>query len=379
MSGVYVKSYGLTRVGEHWRRSLVDLAAEAAFNALDSSRLDSVDALVVGNMMSGRLLSQEHLGSVIAAELGLRRCSAYKVELAQASGGAAINVAYALLKSGLYENVLVIGVEKTKDSTVEQVVDAMSMSESPEYVQMQGANVYSIAAILTKLYTSRYEVGYEKLAYFPVIAHSNAAKAPHAQFRQPITVTKVLNSPVVSDPIRLLDTPPIGDGAAALVLSSNPSGAVAEIPWSECLTGMGDLTRRENPLRLEELGLAVENALSRSGLDRSHIDFLEIQDSFSVLAALSLEESGFSERGRAAIEAEEGRFNLDGELPISTFGGMKARGCPAGAAGVYQVVECVMQVSGDAGGNQVEGARAGMSINLGGFGGSVVVTVVRGV
>mgnify|MGYP001770841208 FL=1 len=283
---------------------------------------------------------------------------------------------YQFIKVGAFGRVLVLGVEKMRDSLSEEALEAMSMSEDSEYVLMMGANIYTLGALLTRIYMDRYGVAYEDLLQFPVIAHENGSKAAHAQFRRPVSVRQILESPVVSDPVRLLDSPPIGDGAAAILLTAEPSGAMAEVAFSDYATSGVNFYSNGDPLSMPALRAVAEEA-RRRGLDPASADFLELHDLFGAMAALELEELGVAAKGRAPAAAKEGRFSLGGELPISTFGGMKARGFPVGAAGVYQVAEAALQVSGMAGANQVQGAELGVAVNLGGFGGTAAITFVR--
>lgn len=376
MSGVYIRSIGMTDVGEHWERSLVDLAVEAVLKTMEEARWPTIDLMIVANMMAGRLLAQNNLGTFIASEAGLSGVRSMRMEAAHASGGVAIATAYSLIRSGTYRNVLVVGVEKTRDVLAEDAVEALSTSEDAEYTLMTGANIYTIAGILTKLYLARYSARYEDLVFFPVIAHANAVNSPHAQFRREISVKHVLNSPMISDPVRLLDSPPLSDGAAALLMSEDPSGSIARVTYSDYTTSTLRFYSQDDPLSIPTLRSSIVT-LREGGIEIEKADFVELHDTFSVLAAMTLEELGLADAGRAAEQAANGRFDLDGELPISTFGGMKARGFPAGASGVYQVAEAAMQVSGNAGKNQVQDAKLGIAVNLSGFGSTASLTAVE--
>ncbi|MFP3282598.1 MAG: thiolase domain-containing protein [Nitrososphaeria archaeon] len=376
MSGAYVRSLRMLPVGDHWDMSLLDLSADAVMGAMDEAGWPEVDLLIVSNMAAERLLSQGQLGALAAERAGLRGIRALRIEAGHASGGVAVATAYRMLRSGAFDRILVLGVEKVRDSMSEDALEAMSMSEDAEYVLMTGANIYTLGALLTKLYMERYGSSYEDLLQFPVIAHENGAKAQHAQFRRPVTIRHIMESPIVSDPVRLMDSPPMGDGAAALLLTTDPSGADAEIAFSDYATSSVDFYSRGDPLSLPALATIAAAARS-SGIDPSAADFLELHDSFAVMAALELEELGAAPRGGAPALAKNGVFSSGGKLPVSTFGGMKARGFPVGAAGVYQVAEAALQVSGNAGANQIQGAGMGVAVNLGGFGGTAVLTAVR--
>lgn len=375
MTRVFIRSVGLIPVGEHWEKSIGTMMYEAAAKALEGAGNLKVDRIIVGNMFSGYGAHQEHLGALLASALGLAGTEALKVEAACASGGMAVHEGYVSIKSGEYNNVLVVGVEKMKDLDTGHLTKALAMAESAEFTQAVGATFISLNALLMSYYMQRYNVQEDLLDYFPVIAHRNGAAAPHAQFKRPITLEDVKKSPPVAPPIRLLSSAPSSDGAAAVLLSSEKGDV--EVLSSEVSTNDLILFQRENPLDFKATRVAFARAIEKAGVPRGSIDFAEIHDAFPVVSALSLEAMGFSEEGKAGKDAEAGRFNLDGELPIATFGGLKARGHPVGATGVYQVVEAYYQLTGMGGKNQVQGARVGITQNVGGVDTTSVVHVLR--
>jgi acetyl-CoA C-acetyltransferase len=375
MSKVYIKSVGLVPVGEHWNKSLTDLMVEASLNALKNAGIVKIDRIIVGKMMSGYLNNQEHLGALLASALGMKGIDSLKVEAACGSGGMAVHEGYVSIKSGEFENVLVVGVEKMKDADTSVLTKALAMAESAEFTQVVGASFISLNALLMKMYMNRYNVQEDHLDIFPVIAHKNAVTAPHAQFKKAFTIEDVKRSPYIAEPIRLLSSAPSSDGAAAVLLSSKP--ADVEILASEVSTNELMLSQRENPLKFEATEKAFKKAVEKSGIDSSKVDFLEIHDAFPIVAALSLEAMGYSEEGKAAHDAAKGKYNFEGDLPILTFGGLKARGHPVGGTGVYQVAEAYMQLSGTAGKNQVQGAKVGVTQNVGGIDTTSIVHIMR--
>ncbi len=375
MSKVYIKSAGLVPVGEHWNKSLTDLMVEASLSALKGQENVKIDRIIVGNMMSGYLNNQEHLGALLASALGMKGVEALKVEAACGSGGMAVHEGYISVKSGDYENVLVVGVEKMKDVDTSVLTKALAMAESAEFTQIVGASFISLNALLMRMYMNRYNVQEEYLDHFPVIAHKNAVTASHAQFKKAFTLEEVKRSPYLAEPIRLLSSAPSSDGAAAVLLSSKASDV--EILASEVSTNELIISQRGNPLKFEATEQAFKKAVEKSGVKPSDVDFMEIHDAFPVVAALSLEAMGYSEEGKAGFDAAKGKYNFEGDLPILTFGGLKARGHPVGGTGVYQVVEAYMQLSGIAGKNQVQGAKFGLTQNVGGIDTTSVVHILR--
>ncbi len=368
MSRVFVASVGLVPIGDQWHKSISDLMVEAALKALDKCPWAKPDRIIVGNMFSGASSSQEHLGALLASCLGLKGVPAFKVEAACGSGGVAVHEGYVAVKAGLADVVLVVGVEKMKDILTPQATKALAMAEHADYTQVVGATFISLNALVMRYYMEKYGVTREEMAAFPIIAHKNAVTAPHAQFKRAITLQDVLNSPMISDPIRLLDSSPAGDGAAAVLLVSEKYASkenLVEIIASEVANNYFLVVEREDPLFLEATYIALKRALDKTGLKITDIDFFEIHDAFTITAALSLETMGLSERGKAPRDALNGKFELNGEFPISTFGGLKARGHPVGATGVYQVAEAYLQLTDQAGPNQVKGAKYGLTHNFG--------------
>ena len=379
MSRVIVASVGYTKVGDHWDKSILDLAVEASKKALKPHPNIKPDTIIVGNMFSSQSARQEHLGALLASALNLVGTPAFKVEAACASGGVAFNVGYRLVRSGEAASVLVVGVEKMRDLDVAETSLALTMAESAEYTQFIGATFLSLNAMLARLYQETYNVTRDELSAFPVIAHQNAATAEHAQFRKAISIEDVSRSPLVSDPLRLLDCAPIGDGAAAVLLTSDKlveEDDEVEVLSSKISTNVFSLYERDDMLTFSATKEAARKAFSEAGIGVEDVDVLEIHDAFSVTAALSVEAMGFSKPGEGAKDASAGVYSLKGRYPALTFGGLKGRGNPAGATGLYQIAELWLQLKGRGGLNQVEDCRIGLAQNIGGVDTTSVVTVL---
>jgi len=374
---------GYTRIGEHWEKSLRDLAVEAALMALDNAGVNRVDAIYVSNMMSGALQDQEHLGSLIATYLGLKGTPACKVEAACASGGMAIHQAFLAVSSGYYDTVLIVGVEKMTDKLTSEVTFALAMAEDREYVVSTGATFVGLNALLYRLYLTKFNVGQKSIAKFPVIAHENALNAPHAQLKRKISVEDVLSSPIIADPIRLLECAPIGDGAAALVISSpevakeSPKDTYIEIAGSAAATDIMSLHERLDLLTLFASVKAAQKAYKMAKVKPSDVDVLEVHDAFSILAPIALEDLGFAKKGEGWKMIENMDVSLSGKLPTNTMGGLKARGHPVGATGIYQAVDAILQLKGEAGKNQVDNPTLALLQSTGGVGGTVVVNILK--
>ena len=361
----------MTPVGDHWDKSLLDLEVDAARGALKGLGKKRPDQIIVGNMFSGAGASQEHLGAELASALGMSGTTAYKVEAPWSPGGSAFNVGYNLVRSGAIDSALVVGVEKMRDIEPEEVSAALAMAESAEYTQFVGATFAALNGLLARYYTEQLNVSRDELSSIPVIDHQNAVTASHAQFRKAITPEVVSRSAMIADPLRLFDCAPVGDGAAAaLIVNDNAASGskrkMVEILGGKIATNEFSLYERADMLDFKATKEAFRGAIGQAGLSPNKLSFVEVHDAFSVVGALSLEAMGFSKRGEGSRDAKRGKYTREGELPINTFGGLKARGHPVGATGMYQIVESYLQLTDQAGKNQVDGAEYSATQNVGG-------------
>ncbi|ASA78299.1 thiolase domain-containing protein [Thermococcus sp. 5-4] len=375
---------GMTPVGEHWKLGLRDLAVEALLNAMDDAGIDKVDSLYVGNMVSGPFVEQENLGALIADWAGLGNIPAVKIEAACASGGAAVQEGVKAVLSGLEDVVAVVGVEKMTDAWPSDATRYLAYAADAEWELFHGASFVALNALIMRYYMKAYGYTEEDLALFAVNAHANGAKNPYAMFKRPIKVETVLKSPYVADPLKLFDASPVCDGAASVIITTPEKAKELGVPkekWVE-VAGMGraidtiTLASREDLLVLKAAKVAAERAYKMAGVEAKDIDFFEVHDAFTVMAALSLEALGVAEKGEGAKLAKEGQIAIDADYPIQTMGGLKARGHPVGATGVYQTVEAVLQLRGEAP-SQVPDAEIGLTQNIGGTGSNITVNVFR--
>ncbi|NJE43422.1 thiolase domain-containing protein [Thermococcus sp. GR6] len=375
---------GMTPVGEHWKLALRDLAVEAILKAMEDAGIDSVDSLYVANMISGPLVEQENLGALIADWAGLGNIPAVKIEAACASGGAAVQEGVKAVLSGLEDVVVVVGVEKMTDAWPSDTTRYLAYAADAEWELFHGASFVALNALIMRYYMKTYGYTEEDLALFAVNAHANGAKNPYAMFKKPIKVETVLKSPYVADPLKLFDASPVCDGAAALIITTPEKAKELGVPkekWVE-VAGIGraidtiNLANREDLLDLKAARVAAQRAYKMAGVEPKDIDFFEVHDAFTVMAALSLEALGAAERGKGAQLAKEGQIAIDADYPIQTMGGLKARGHPVGATGVYQTVEAVLQLRGEAP-TQVPDAEIGLTQNIGGTGSNITVNILR--
>jgi acetyl-CoA C-acetyltransferase len=377
MREVFIAGVGLTPVGEHWGASLRELALRAIEAVQHDAPGLPPEALFVANMLAGSLSHQEHLGALVADYAGMRGIEAVTVEAAGASGGAALRQAYIAVASGAVETALVVGVEKMTDKVGAGVTAAAATSADSDWESAQGATPAALAAILMRRYMHEHHVTLKDFAHFSVNAHANAKTNPNAMFRNAISAEAFLKAGMVADPINMFDTAPDADGAAALLVSSKASRV--RVAASALATDTLAVHDRPDMLTFEAARLSAQKAYQMAGIGPGQINLAELFDAYTIFSALSLEAAGFAERGLGWKLAADGAITLKGRLPISTLGGLKARGNPGGATGVYQIAEVVMQLRGEAGANQVLNARYGIAQSFGGAGATAVTHILESI
>jgi len=382
MNNAAIIGVGMTPVAEHWDKSLRQLAYDAAAAALENAGHPTIDALYVANAYSSTFNRQSQLGSLIADYLGFDGIEAYTIEAADASGGAAIRTAMMAVMSGAVQTALVIGVEKATDIVAGSRVRARSVSLDADYEIPQGATLTAMAALLMRRYMYDYNLELNAFEGFSVNAHANGKLNQYAMYRNTLREGSFARAPMVANPVSLFDGAPDGDGAAALVITSATT-APDQVAQPVTITGSGAATdkfmlqERHDMLWLAGVEQSTNRALQQANLTQDTIDLFEVHDAYTILSALSLEAAGFAERGAGWQLAQNGTIHLTGELPISTFGGLKSRGNPAGAAGIYQAVEAVLQLRGKAGNNQITNAQTAMIQNVGGLGSTVITHILQ--
>ncbi len=383
MREVAVIGIGQTKVDEHWNKSLKELAGEAVLSAVHDAGLKQVDSLFVGNMMSASANNQQQLGAYIADWVGLRYAESFKLESACGSGSAAFRAALLAISSGAIDSAVAVGVEKMTDSPGGEITAQLATAADSDWELAQGVSFVALNALIMQRYLHEYGWTKSDFAPFSINAHANAVHNPFARFRKEITEKQYIEAGMVADPINLMDASAIGDGAAAVVLvpverlSNNNSFPIIKIIGSAAATDSIAIHDRKDPLWLKAAEISSKKAYSQAGLTPKDIDLFELHDAFSIMAALSLEASGFAERGKGPSLGLSGDIKPTGKIPIATRGGLKARGHPVGATGMYQIVEVIQQLRWAAEGTQVEGAKIGMAQNIGGSGSNILTHILQ--
>jgi acetyl-CoA C-acetyltransferase len=334
-------------------------------------------------MLAPYLSGQTHLAALLADFAGLRGMDAVTVEAAGASGGAAVRQAYLALLSGQIESALVVGVEKITERTSSELEAAVTSASDADHEAVHGVTPTAQAALLMRRYLYEHKAPPNAFAGFSIVAHANGSTNPNAMHRRAIQAEQYADAPMVSEPVNLFDAAPNGDGAAALLMTKAsvlpdtfPYPRVV-ISGSASVSSVFALHDQPDLLAFPAAGTSVAMAFEQANRTPDDIDFFELHDRFTIFAAISLESAGFASRGKGWQLASEGTIALTGDIPISTFGGSKARGDVGGATGVYQIAESTLQLQERASDNQVPNARVGLAQCIGGIGASVATHILE--
>lgn len=379
MRQVAILGIGQTKIDEHWDRSIRDLAVEAIHAALQDAGRETAEGLFLGNMMSGILDRQNNLAPLLLDFAGLRGES-LKIDAACGSGGAALRAGIMAVASGEMESALVVGVEKMTDRHPHEVTAALATAADADYEVEMGVSFVGLNALIMRRYMYEYGWKHADFAPFAINAHANALHNPYARLHQKITLEDFEKSAMIATPINLLDASPIGDGAAALYLvpaETLRGGTRILIAGSAAATDTLAIHDRSEALFLSAAYRSAREAYQQAGVGPQDIDVFELHDAFTIMSVLSLEACGFAERGQGVRLGLQGEILPTGRIPITTRGGLKARGHPVGATGVYQVVEVVQQLRGECGPTQVPEARIGMAQNIGGSGATILTHILK--
>ncbi len=380
---VAIAGVGTSKFGELWDQSIRDITLDAGMVCIFDAgvRGADIDAICIGNMSAGRFTGQEHLGAMAADMGGLGNIPSYSVEAACASGGAAVRQAYMAIRSGEHDIMMVLGMEKMSDVTQTDAMNTMSVASDWEWEGMFGATFPALYAFMARRHMMEYGTTEEHLSLVTVKNHANAAHNPYAQFQRPVPLEVVMRSGFIADPLRVLHSSPVSDGAAGLIMCSEEKAKeLTDTPvYVHSSTQASDtlaLHDRDSITRMDSVILSSREALKRAGMKVTDIDVFELHDSFTISEIMLVEDVGIVKKGEGGKAQEEGLTEIGGKFPVNTSGGLKARGHPIGATGVAQIVELVHQLRGDAEGRQVDGAEKAMAVNIGGTGATSIVHVL---
>ncbi len=380
---VAVIGAGMSKFGEQWEMSIGELIAEAGIKAIESAGISGKDiqAIYGGSMSAGRFSNQEHVAALIADQMGLNPIPSIRVEAACASGGVAFRQAYISVASGLHDLVVVGGVEKMTDVSIEEATSILGAASDYEWEVFHGATFPGIYAMMARRHMHEFGTTEEQLASVAVKNHFNGSMNPIAQYQNKITIDDVMKSSVVASPLKLLDCSPITDGAGAVIICSedyakrmnaqSPVWVAASAQASDTLA----LHDRKSLVEINSTKVAAAEAFKQAGITHKDVNLAEVHDCFTIAEIIAIEDLGFFKKGEAARATFNGETALNSKLSVNTSGGLKACGHPVGATGVKQVAEIFYQLRGEAGKRQVYNANIGLTHNVGGSGATCVIHI----
>jgi acetyl-CoA C-acetyltransferase len=386
MRRVGIIGIGMTKFGELWDKSLREIGIEAGLEAIQDAGIsgDDIDAAYVGNMSSGIFTHQEHIAPMFADYAGLTRNNipATRVEAAGASGGLALRQGYLAVASGMHDIVVVGGAEKMTDVSAGEATSAMATTADQEWEAFFGMTFPGLFAMMAKKHMADFGTTKEQMAMVAVKNHYNGSMNPKAQFRRAIKLEMAVNAPMVADPLGVFDCAAVSDGGAALILcdlekAKGIDDNTVEIIGSGQASDTISLHARDDITCMKAASLAAKRAYKMSGITAKDIHVAEVHDSHTIAEIIGIEDLGFFERGKGGKGVEDGKTALDGEIPVNTSGGLKAKGHPMGATGIAQAVEIVQQLRGEAGDRQIKDAEVGLAHSVGGSGATGVVHIFK--
>lgn len=359
------------------------MTVEAGQKALADANVQAgrIEAFYLGNFAAPGFVGQNHLAPYIAGALGMAGIPATRFEAACASSGSAFFHAVMAVASGMYDLVMAAGVEKMTSQTTPKVTEILAGAGDLCGEVRAGATFPALFAMIARRHMHQYGTKREHLAAVAVKNHANGAKNPQAHMKKVITLEQALNGKPIAEPLTVFDCSLVSDGAAAVVIA--PLERAADFTGKACrVLGIAQtsdqlaLDQKDDITTFRAVQLAGEKAYRMAGVGPKDIDVAELHDCFTIAEIVASEDLGFVPKGEGGPWAASGASALDGEKPLNTSGGLKAKGHPVGATGVGQICDIAMQLRGEAGERQVKKAEIGLAQNLGGSGATAVVTIL---
>jgi acetyl-CoA acetyltransferase len=384
MRQVAVVGAGMTRFGKHQDRSMKDLAREAVENALRAAGIEkeAIEAAAVGNAVAGLITGQECIrGQVVLREMGIGGIPVINTENACASSSTAFHLAWLYVASGMYDTVLAVGMEKLfhpdKKKTFNAIGSAIDLELADEFArQMSGEQATGAGesrsvfmdyyANLARAHMARHGTTREQFARVAAKNHTNGSLNPHAQFQTPRTVEDILAAPLIAEPLTRMMCSPIGDGAAAVVVTTAEK---ARQLTAKPVYVRASIVASSQQHAADEPGIvtnAAQKAYTMAGIGPEEVRVVEVHDATAPAELIVYEELGLCRVGEGGKMIDDGVTKLGGRVPVNPSGGLLAKGHPVGATGVAQISEIFWQLRGEAGKRQVPGARVGLTENGGG-------------
>jgi len=383
MRPVAVIGIGKTPFGAFPGRDLRSLAVEAGEKCLKNGHtaLSQIDAFFLGNFAGPSFVGQNHLAPYVSTALGIQGVPSTRVEAACASSGSALFHAFTGVASGVYDLVLVVGVEKMTSQPTPRVTEILAGAGDCAGEIKAGSTFASLFAMIARRHMHEYGTTREHLAAVAVKNHANGALNPDAQMRKIITMEQAMNGKPIADPLNLYDCSLISDGAAAVLLApAERAGEFTDKPVRVLGIAQASdfvaLDQKPDITTFPAVRRAAGKAYDMAGVGPADIQLAELHDCFTIAEIIALEDLGFAARGQGGPFTLAGHTARTGDKPINTSGGLKSKGHPVGATGVAQICDLVLQMRCEAGERQVPRHSLGLAQNLGGSGATCVVTIL---
>jgi len=383
MRPVAVIGIGKTAFGAFADRDLRSLAVEAGQKSMADAHVSpsQVEAFYLGNFAGPSFVGQNHLAPYIAGAMGITGVPATRFEAACASSGSAFFHAVSAVGAGLYDVVMVGGVEKMTSQSTPKVTEILAGAGDMLGEGRAGATFPALFAMIARRHMYQYGTTREMLAAVAVKNHANGAKNPQAHMRKVITMELALAGKPIADPLTVYDCSLISDGAAAVIIApleraaefTNKAVRVLGIAQT---SDMVALDEKDDITAFKAVREAGQKAYKMAGVSPQDIQFAELHDCFTIAEIIATEDLGFVKKGDGGNYALQGCTALNGPRPVNTSGGLKAKGHPVGATGVGQICDIAIQIRGEAGERQIERHSLGLAQNLGGSGATAVVTIL---
>ncbi|MBV9504838.1 MAG: thiolase domain-containing protein [Acidobacteriia bacterium] len=383
MRPVAVIGAGKTAFGAFPELDLRALAVQAGEKCLRTSRVEAglIESFYLGNFAGPSFVGQNHLAPYISMALGVKGVPATRIEAACASSGSAFYHAWTEVASGLYDLVMVVGVEKMTSQPTARVTEILASAGDLSGEIRAGSTFASLFAMIARRHMYEFGTKKEHLAAVAVKNHAAGALNPDAHMRKNVTLEQALAGKPIAEPLNLYDCSLISDGAAAVILA--PLDRASEFTDKPVrVLGIAQasdyvaLDQKEDITTFPAVRRASQKAYRMAGVGPDEIEFAELHDCFTIAEIIATEDLGFVKRGCGGPYAMEGHTSLDGQRPINASGGLKAKGHPVGATGVAQICDLVQQIRGEAGPRQVARHSVGLAQNLGGSGATCVVSIL---
>jgi acetyl-CoA C-acetyltransferase len=382
---VSIVSAGLSKFGKLEGLYGREIFAEAAKEAFDRCpNLDpkkDIKALFLGHMGES-YEHQGHTGATAADWAGLLHIPATRTETACASSGAALRTGIFAVLSGLYDTVMVGGVEKMTHRTTPEVTEFLAMASDFPFEQWHGITFPGLYALMATAHMYKYGTTEEQLAMVAVKNHHNGFLNPKAHMQKEVTLEKALSSRVIAWPLKLYDCSLITDGGSCVIITK-PEIAKKYTDTPIQIIGSGQASdsigmyERESLTSLIAAKIAARQAYEMAGVKPEDVDVAEVHDCFTIAEIIGYEDLGFCKQGEGGRLVESGETKLDGKLPVNTSGGLKSKGHPVGATGTAQAYEIYLQLTEQAERRQVKDAKIGLAHNVGGSGATATVHIFR--